>query len=61
MGYLLLGAAYQYVDKSEAAKYLRKSIEYTDGPATVALQGLANCAPTAELPQIYDQLVDLVP
>ncbi|XP_064547888.1 superkiller complex protein 3 [Drosophila montana] len=61
MGYLLLGAAYQYVDKSEAAKYLRKSIEYTDGPPTVALQGLANCAPTAELPQIYDQLVDLVP
>ncbi|EDW01165.1 tetratricopeptide repeat protein 37 [Drosophila grimshawi] len=61
MGYLLLGAAYQNVDKTEAAKYLRKSIEFTEGPATVALQGLANCAPTEELPDIYDQLLDLIP
>ncbi|XP_023171601.2 tetratricopeptide repeat protein 37 [Drosophila hydei] len=61
MGYLLLGAAYQNVDKSEAAKFLRKSIEYTEGPATVALQGLANCAPREELPQIYEQLVELLP
>ncbi|XP_034475811.1 tetratricopeptide repeat protein 37 [Drosophila innubila] len=61
MGYLLLGAAYQNVDKAEAAKYLRKSMEHTEGPATVALQGLANCAPSAELPEIYDQLVDLIP
>ncbi|KAH8372463.1 hypothetical protein KR093_011671 [Drosophila rubida] len=61
MGYLLLGAAYQNVDKSEAARYLRKSIEYTEGPATVALQGLANCAPSAEIPEIYDQLLDLIP
>lgn len=61
MGYLLLGAAYQNVDKTEAAKYLRKSIEHTEGPATVALQGLANCAPSLELPEIYDQLVDLIP
>ncbi|XP_062129525.1 superkiller complex protein 3 isoform X1 [Drosophila sulfurigaster albostrigata] len=61
MGYLLLGAAYQNVDKSEAAKYLHKSIEYTEGPATVALQGLANCAPNTELPDIYDQLLDLIP
>lgn len=61
MGYLLLGAAYQSVDKTEAAKYLRKSIEYTEGPPTVAMQGLANCAPSEELPVIYDQLIDLIP
>ncbi|BFG04386.1 tetratricopeptide repeat protein 37 [Drosophila madeirensis] len=61
MGYLLLGAAYQNVDKAEAAQSLRKSIEFTEGPATVALQGLANCAPNAELPEIYDELVDLLP
>ncbi|XP_017839970.1 tetratricopeptide repeat protein 37 [Drosophila busckii] len=61
MAYLLLGAAYQSVDKAEATKFLRKSIEYTEGPATVALQGLANCAPAEELPEIYDQLVDLLP
>ncbi|XP_002138566.2 tetratricopeptide repeat protein 37 [Drosophila pseudoobscura] len=61
MGYLLLGAAYQSLDKTEAAKSLRKSIEYTEGPATVALQGLSNCAPIVELPEIYDELVDLLP
>lgn len=61
MGYLLLGAAYQYLDKAEAARSLRKSIEYTEGPATTALQGLANCAPNDELPEVYDRLADLIP
>ncbi|EDW85773.1 uncharacterized protein Dwil_GK23246 [Drosophila willistoni] len=61
IAYLLLGAAYQNVDKSEAAKYLRNSIEHTEGPPTVALQGLANCAPSSELPEIYDKLMDLIP
>ncbi|KAH8277940.1 hypothetical protein KR018_010596 [Drosophila ironensis] len=61
MGYLLLGAAYQNLDKAEAARSLRKSIELTEGPATAALQGLANCAPSEELPAIYDQLAELIP
>ncbi|KAH8279293.1 hypothetical protein KR026_005491 [Drosophila bipectinata] len=61
MAYLLLGAAYQNLDKAEAARSLRKSIEYTEGPATSALQGLANCAPNDELPEVYDQLADLLP
>ncbi|XP_030374099.1 tetratricopeptide repeat protein 37 [Scaptodrosophila lebanonensis] len=61
MGYLLLGAAYQNVDKIEATKHLRKSIEHTDGSPIVALQGLATCAPSTELPEILDQLLDLVP
>jgi len=61
MGYLLLGAAYQNLDKAEAAKNLRHCIEFTEGPATAALLGLANCAPSNELPEIYDQLADLQP
>ncbi|KAH8314396.1 hypothetical protein KR059_005330 [Drosophila kikkawai] len=61
MGYLLLGAAFQNLDKAEAAKNLRKCIEYTEGPPTAALLGLANCAPSGELPEIYDQLADLQP
>ncbi|XP_017066147.1 tetratricopeptide repeat protein 37 [Drosophila eugracilis] len=61
MGYLLLGAAYQNLDKAEAAKNLRQCIEFTEGPATAALLGLANCAPINELPEIYDQLADLQP
>ncbi|XP_017015128.2 superkiller complex protein 3 [Drosophila takahashii] len=61
MGYLLLGAAYQNLDKTEAAKNLRLCIEFTEGPATAALLGLANCAPSNELPEIYDQLADLQP
>ncbi|EDW89451.1 tetratricopeptide repeat protein 37 [Drosophila yakuba] len=61
MGYLLLGAAYQNIDKVEAAKNLRQCISFTEGPATVALLGLANCAPSNELPEIYDQLADLQP
>ncbi|XP_017044531.1 tetratricopeptide repeat protein 37 [Drosophila ficusphila] len=61
MGYLLLGAAYQNLDKAEAAKNLRQCIQFTEGPATAALLGLANCAPSNELPEIYDQLADLQP
>jgi len=61
MGYLLLGAAYQNIDKAEAAKNLRQCIKCTDGPAPAALLGLANCAPSNELPEIYDQLADLQP
>uniref|UniRef100_A0A1A9UF77 Tetratricopeptide repeat protein 37 n=1 Tax=Glossina austeni TaxID=7395 RepID=A0A1A9UF77_GLOAU len=61
MGLLLLGAAYQNVDKQEAANYLRKAVQYSPTTPTVALQGLANCAPTDELPKILEQLIDLVP
>uniref|UniRef100_A0A1B0BDM6 Tetratricopeptide repeat protein 37 n=1 Tax=Glossina palpalis gambiensis TaxID=67801 RepID=A0A1B0BDM6_9MUSC len=61
MGLLLLGAAYQNVDKQEAANYLRKAVQCSPTTPTVALQGLANCAPTDELPKILEQLIDLVP
>ncbi|KNC22993.1 hypothetical protein FF38_07937 [Lucilia cuprina] len=62
MGYLLMGAAYQDSDKQEAAKYLRKAIEFcSPQPPTVALQGLSNCAPPEELPKIFEQLIELVP
>lgn len=61
MGLLLLGAAYQNVDKQEAANYLRKAVQYSPTTPTVALQGLANCVPTDELPKILEQLIDLVP
>lgn len=62
MGHLLMGAAYQNLNKREAAKYLRKALEYCSPQApTVALQGLSNCAPTEELPKILEQLIELVP
>ncbi|XP_017469147.1 PREDICTED: tetratricopeptide repeat protein 37-like [Rhagoletis zephyria] len=61
MVYLLLGAAYQSSSKDQAAKYLRKAVEFSPAAPTVALQGLANCAPLSELPKIYEQLLDLVP
>ncbi|XP_061389029.1 tetratricopeptide repeat protein 37 [Musca vetustissima] len=62
MGHILLGAAYQNSNKQEAAKYLRKAVEYSaPQPPTVALQGLANCAPSEELPHIFEQLIKLVP
>ncbi|XP_053963021.1 tetratricopeptide repeat protein 37 [Anastrepha ludens] len=61
MAYLLLGAAYQNSNKDQAAKYLRKAVEFSPAAPTVALQGLANCAPLNELPKIYEQLLDLVP
>ncbi|XP_014100452.2 tetratricopeptide repeat protein 37 [Bactrocera oleae] len=61
MANLLLGAAYQNSNKMEAAKCLRKAVELSPAAPTVALQGLANCAPLDELPKIYEQLIDLVP
>jgi len=61
MAYILLGAAYQNVDKTQAAKYLREAIQYSDGPATIAYQGLSSCARIEELPDIYEQLLNLVP
>ncbi|XP_065368368.1 tetratricopeptide repeat protein 37 [Calliphora vicina] len=62
MGHLLMGAAYQSWNKQEAAKYLRKAIEYcAPQQPTVALHGLSNCAPTEELPKILEQLIELVP
>ncbi|XP_067630792.1 tetratricopeptide repeat protein 37 isoform X2 [Eurosta solidaginis] len=61
MAYLLLGAAYQNSNKAEASKSLRKAVEFSPSAPTVALQGLANCAPLNELPKIYAQLLDLVP
>lgn len=62
MGHLLMGAAYQSSNKQEAAKYLRKAIEYcAPQQPTVALHGLSNCAPTEELPKVLEQLIELVP
>lgn len=60
MGLILLGAAYQSTDPSKAAIHLRKAVSCSPTP-TLALQGLANCASKDELPDIYDQLLDLAP
>ncbi|XP_055859258.1 tetratricopeptide repeat protein 37 [Episyrphus balteatus] len=60
MGLILLGAAYQNTDQKQAAFHLRKAVSCSTTP-TLALQGLANCAPKDELPEIYEQLLDHVP
>lgn len=60
MALILLGAAYQDSDKREAAKYLRLALAVADDP-TIAIQGLANCVETNELPEIYDKLLKLTP
>lgn len=56
-----MGAAYQETDKSEAAKCLRKAIELSDDCKLLALQGLANCVTVKELPEIYEELLKLLP
>jgi len=61
MAYILMGAAYQETDKSEAAKCLRKAIELSDDCKLLALQGLANCVTVKELPEIYEELLKLLP
>lgn len=60
MGLVLMGAAYQDTDKKEAASSLRKAVN-CGADATLALQGLANCADIEELPEIYRKLLKLVP
>lgn len=61
MAYVLLGAAYQDSNKSEAAKYLKNALECSEDCKLLALQGLSNCAKADELPEILEQLLALVP
>lgn len=61
MAFILLGAAYQESNKVEAAMYLRSALECSDEFKLLALQGLSNCAKAEELPDILEQLLQLVP
>ncbi|XP_035891257.1 tetratricopeptide repeat protein 37 [Anopheles stephensi] len=60
MALLLMGAAYQDSDKKEAAAYLKRAVKCSTDP-TLALQGLASCIDDAELPDVCEQLLALVP
>lgn len=61
MTYILLGAAYQETDKTEASKCLRKAMELSDDCKLLALQGLSNCASNQELPKVINELLVLAP
>lgn len=61
MAFILLGAAYQDSNKSEAAKYLREALKCSEEFKLLALQGLSNCAKADELPEILEQLLQLAP
>ncbi|KAL7049781.1 hypothetical protein ACKWTF_003847 [Chironomus riparius] len=61
MAFIFMGAAYQETDKIEAAKCLRKAIELSDDCKLLAFQGLANCVAVKELPEIYEELLKLLP
>lgn len=61
MAFILLGAAYQDSNKSEAAKYLRNALECSEDCKLLALQGLSNCAKPEELSDVLEQLLSLVP
>lgn len=61
MAFILLGAAHQDTNKSEAAKYLRSALDCSEDCKLLALQGLSNCAKPEELPEIIEQLLNLVP
>lgn len=61
MAYILLGAAYQESNKSEAAKYLRSAMECSDEFKLLALLGLSNCAKADELADILEQLLQMAP
>ena len=60
MALLLMGACYQDTDKREAANYLKRALTCSSDP-TVALQGLANCADDADLPDVCARLLQLTP
>lgn len=61
MAYVLLGAAYQDSNKSEAAKHLKTALECSDDCKLLALQGLSNCAKPEDLPEVLQQLLTLAP
>nr|XP_029718671.1 tetratricopeptide repeat protein 37 isoform X2 [Aedes albopictus] len=60
MALLLMGACYQDTDKREAANYLKRALTCGSDP-TVALQGLANSADDADLPDVCGRLLELTP
>lgn len=59
MAFILLGAAYQESNKTEAAKYLKSALDCSEEFKLLALQGLSNCAKAVELPGIFEQLLTL--
>lgn len=61
MSYILLGAAYQETDKTEAAKYLKLAMQLSEECKLLALQGLSNCSTPQELPAVLEELLVLVP
>lgn len=61
MAYVLLGAAHQDSNKTEAAKFLRTALECSDEFKLLALQGLSNCAKAEELPDVFEELLQLAP
>lgn len=61
MAFILLGAATQETNKTEAAEYLRKALDSSPDCKLLALQGLSNCAKPEELPDILGQLIELSP
>lgn len=60
MALLLMGASHQDTDKKEAANFLKRALACNNDP-TVALQGLANCADDADLPDVCGRLLELTP
>lgn len=60
MALVLLGAAHQDSNKTEAAKHLRRAVA-TCEDHLLALQGLVNCAEVDELSEIYGKLMKLQP
>lgn len=61
MALVLLGACYQDFNKEEATKYLKKAIQVSKDDHLLALQGLASCASTNELPSVLLKLLKLTP
>lgn len=61
MAFILLGAAYQETNKTEAAQYLNSALKCGEEFKLVALQGLSNCSKPEELPEIFEQLLELLP
>ncbi|XP_065092594.1 tetratricopeptide repeat protein 37 [Ochlerotatus camptorhynchus] len=60
MALLLMGASHQEADNKKAANFLKRALACNNDP-TVALQGLANCADDADLPDVCGRLLELTP
>ncbi|CRK95703.1 CLUMA_CG009161, isoform A [Clunio marinus] len=61
MAYILLGAAFQETNKSEAVKYLRCALDCQGDYKLLSLQGLSNCVKPDELTDVIEQLLQLAP